>query len=300
MSIATDLVDMRLFTNIAETSSLTSGAKLSHISLQAASARIKLLEQRIGVALLFRQTQGVSLTAAGLVYANHARQVLAQLERLGGDLQAFTDGVQGNLRLYVSATALGGCLPELLKPYLLQNPHVTLQITERLTVEIAKAVREGQADLGIVCGSLVDTENLETMPFTDDRWVVAVQCGHPLANVPGGVDFVHTLKYEHLTVNVSVAACQHMNNLASQHNRILRVRIQMPDFGSACRLAAAGVAICVLPESTAIRYREQMAFDIVQLRDEWAYRRMRFCARSFEELPSFGRALVESLSMAGR
>ena len=43
-----DLPDIRLFVNIAEANSLTRGAERSHMSLPAASIRIKNLEEGLG------------------------------------------------------------------------------------------------------------------------------------------------------------------------------------------------------------------------------------------------------------
>ena len=57
-----DLPDIKLFVNIAEANSLTRGAERSHMSLPAASIRIKNLEEGLGVKLLYRTSQGVTLT----------------------------------------------------------------------------------------------------------------------------------------------------------------------------------------------------------------------------------------------
>ncbi|MBA5770350.1 LysR family transcriptional regulator, partial [Escherichia coli] len=60
-----DLVDLKLFTHIAEANSLTRGAERAHLSVPAASMRIKNLEEQVGVKLLSRTSQGVTLTAPG-------------------------------------------------------------------------------------------------------------------------------------------------------------------------------------------------------------------------------------------
>ena len=49
-----DLVDLRLMVRVAESNSLTRGAEASHISLPAASTRIKNLEESIGAKLIER------------------------------------------------------------------------------------------------------------------------------------------------------------------------------------------------------------------------------------------------------
>ena len=49
-----DLIDLRLFVNIVQAGNITAGASLSHLSLPAASARIRAIEASLGVELLQR------------------------------------------------------------------------------------------------------------------------------------------------------------------------------------------------------------------------------------------------------
>ena len=74
-----DLADLRLMVRIAEANSLTRGAEASFLSLPAASTRINNLEESLGAKLLYRTSQGVTLTPPGQAFVHHARVVLAQL-----------------------------------------------------------------------------------------------------------------------------------------------------------------------------------------------------------------------------
>jgi DNA-binding transcriptional LysR family regulator len=60
-----DLTDLRLFILIAELKSLTRSAERMHLSLAATSNRIKELESRFGMRLLYRENKGVQLSPAG-------------------------------------------------------------------------------------------------------------------------------------------------------------------------------------------------------------------------------------------
>ena len=54
-----DLVDLQLFIAVADQRSITRGAERSHLALASASARIKGLEDALGLALLKRARRGV-------------------------------------------------------------------------------------------------------------------------------------------------------------------------------------------------------------------------------------------------
>ncbi|HET6738281.1 MAG TPA: LysR family transcriptional regulator, partial [Kribbella sp.] len=47
-----DLDDLRLFTHVAAEGSITAGARVMHLSLPSASARVRALEAQAGVPLL--------------------------------------------------------------------------------------------------------------------------------------------------------------------------------------------------------------------------------------------------------
>ena len=93
MAMHFDLVDLRLMVHIADANSMTRGAELSFISLPAASTRIKNLEESIGTKLLYRTSQGVTLTPPGQAFVSHARMVLGQIEHLRGDMQEYVRGI---------------------------------------------------------------------------------------------------------------------------------------------------------------------------------------------------------------
>ena len=84
-----DLTDLRLFLNVGETLNLTRAAERTFLSLPAASARVKHMEEAFKARLLVRLATGVALTPAGEVLLKHANAVFRQLECLNADLQPY-------------------------------------------------------------------------------------------------------------------------------------------------------------------------------------------------------------------
>ncbi|HYD77557.1 LysR substrate-binding domain-containing protein [Ramlibacter sp.] len=289
-----NLVDLRLMVRIADTCSLTRAAEASHISLSAASTRIKGLEESLGADLLFRTSQGVTLTAAGQSLVEHARVVFARLEHMRADLREYTAGAKGHLRLFANTTALAGHLPPVVRRYLREHPDVDIDLQERLSHDIVRALSEGQADIGIVAGE-VCTDALETHPYRRDRLVVLVPRGHELEHA-GPVSFGETLAWGHVAMHDASAINSFLRQAGERMHRALKVRIQVDSIESACRMVDAGVGIAVLPESAARRHARDLAITIVPLSDAWATRSMQICIRSFAALPPFARDLLDLLS----
>ena len=162
MAMHFDLVDLRLITCIAETDSLTRGAERFHMSVPAASTRIKNLEESMGAKLLYRTSQGVTLTPPGQAFLHHARVVLSQLEQLRGDMQEYARGIKGHVRIFANTTATTEFLPNDLRDFLAEHPDVNVELRERLSHDVVRAVSEGTADVGIVAGN-VRPESLEVI-----------------------------------------------------------------------------------------------------------------------------------------
>ncbi|WP_168788503.1 LysR substrate-binding domain-containing protein [Paraburkholderia aromaticivorans] len=288
-----DLIDLNLFTHIAEANSLTRGAERSHLSLPAASTRVKNLEEQVGVKLLSRTSQGVKVTAPGETLLAHARRVLRQLEQLTGDLQEYASGVKGHVRVFANTTAMSEFLPGVLRSYLVNHPDVTVDMQERLSPDIVRAVQEGVVDIGIVAGN-VRTEGLEAMPYQRDRLVLACALSHPLA-AHTHTAFVDTLEYDFVGLPEASAIHSFLKRAAADLQRTLRWRIQVSNFETACRMIEANVGVGVLPERTARRHAKTMALRIVQLDDDWAERQLQICVADLGALPLFARNLVDLL-----
>lgn len=288
-----DLVDLRLIVNVAACNSLTGGAQRSCISLPAASTRIKHLEASIGARLLNRTPQGVTLTPPGQALLHHARLVLNQLEQMRGDLQEYAHGLKGHLRVAASTTAITEFLPPVLGAYLKSHPDVSVDLRERLSSEIVRAVSDGTVDIGIVSGA-VRTEGLQTIAYRQDALVVALPPQHPLAGA-GALPFAATLAYDHVGLHEASAIHQFLQQRAQELNRALRLRIQVGNFEGACRMIAAGVGIGILPRSAAERHARTLPVRVIALADDWAQRQMQVCVRDRAALPAFAADLIDLL-----
>ncbi|MGD9511759.1 MAG: LysR family transcriptional regulator, partial [Geminicoccaceae bacterium] len=164
-----DLTDLRLFAAIIDAGSITAGADRSGLALAAASARVRGMESTLGVPLLERGRRGIRPTPAGLALARHARLVLAQMEILRGELREHTrGGPRGLVRLLANSAAAGEHLPEPLAAWLAANPGVDVDLEERPSYEIARAVAQGRADGGVLAEP-EDASGLELHPFCRDR-----------------------------------------------------------------------------------------------------------------------------------
>ncbi|WP_110950602.1 LysR family transcriptional regulator [Pseudomonas bohemica] len=293
MAMHFDITDFRLFINIAETSSLTRGAERSFLSVPATSNRIKNLEDNLGMRLLERSPQGVTLTNAGRTYLQHARSVLAQLELLTGDLQEYAIGLKGRLRLLANTTAITEYLPSVVGEYLTTHPDVHIDMRERLSDDIVRSIRDGGADLGIVSGTVM-TDGLQSVPLVSSRLLLIAPLGHPvLAN--GGVFFKEALQYAFVSLLEGSAIHVFLSRAAAALHTPLTIRVQVASTDAILRMVAAGAGIAIVPQAGFSRLKGQQKIGSCTLLDPWAVRTFQLCAQDFDGLSSFARDFANSL-----
>ena len=288
-----DLTDLQLIVNIGDASSLTRGAEKSHLSLPAASNRVKNLEEHFGTRLFHRNSQGVTLTPSGEAFLRHARVVLRQIDHLRGEIHEYSLGIKGQIRMLANTTAMTEFMPAVLSRYLASHPDVTVELRERLSYLVVKAVSEGSADIGIVAGKPASAD-LQYLPYRADRLVLVTRTDHPLAGRKS-VHFADTLQYEYVGLSEWSAIHAFLIQAADNLGHPFRFRVEVGNFEAVCRMIEAGVGIGVIPELAARRYAQGLKIRTVPLSDEWAERKLHICVRNLEQLPGFARELVNML-----
>lgn len=288
-----DLDDLRLFVAVAELGSLTHAAERRHLSLAAASARVKALEQRCELPLLAREARGVRLLPQGEAFLHHAKLMLLQASQMRHDLLAYGAGVRGHLRVFANTTAVSDFLPELLPAFLAQHAKISIDLQEKSNALIPRGVLEGRADVGIIAGS-VDTLGLESVHFSTDRLVLVTARNHRFAR-RRRIAFADTLEEDMVGMQQGSTLHSFMEQVTQQLGQRQKLRIQLGSFDAICRMIGSGVGIGVVPESAAQRNRDTMQLALVELTDPWCVRERYILVRERRSLPTYAAALVDAL-----
>lgn len=298
MNTIFDLIDMQLIINIAKSSNLTRGAEKSHMSASAASVRIKNLEDGFHTRLLYRTNQGVTLTPAGEALMRHAQNLARQIDQLHADMQQFEQGIKGRIRIFGNTTSMAEVMPAILKRFLPTHPDIDVEVHERHSHEIVKAVAEGTADLGVV-GGRPPNNNLHFLPCREDNLVLIVPRGHAL-EAAADVAFADTLEYDYVGLSEWSAIHSFLVQTAASLGRQFKFRAEVGNFDTVCRMVEANVGIGVIARSVALANAHTRNISMIQLTDGWAKRRLHVCMRDLEALPPYARELVDMFVAEGR
>lgn len=291
-----DLKSLRLLVAVCEHGNIKQAAAREHIEPSAISKRIAQLEAALDARLLVRTRRGVQPTQAGLALLEHARSLLFTLQRVEADMAALRGGVKGQVRLVASTSAIAESLLDDIAAFMRERTHrdIKVDIEERISREVVRAVRDGEAALG-VCWDSADFGGLAQRPYRRDTLALAVHPDHPLAR-RRSLRFEQTLDHEHVGLPPATAVHSMMQRAAAQAGRTLRYRVIVSSFDATFRVVAADLGIAVVPRQVASAYAALLGVRIVPLTDAWAKRRFAICARDFAALQPAARRMAEFLA----
>lgn len=291
-----DLKSLRLLVAVCDHKNIKDAAEQEHIEPSAISKRISQLESILNTRLLLRGRRGVQTTAAGQALLEHARNLLFTVERMQADVASFNRGIKGHVRLVASASAIAESLLDDIAAFMREesNRNIQVDIEERFSKDVIRAVSDGGAALG-VCWDSVDFQGLEHRPYREDELVLAVNAIHPLAG-RASIRFEQTLDFEHVGLQPATAVYSMLHRAAARSGRMLNYRVVVSSFDAALRVVEADLGISVIPRQIAQRHLQEKRLHVITLTDAWAKRRFAVCFRDKATLQPAAARLLEFLA----
>src|SRR6056300_1068253 len=168
------LQQLRIFKAIASEKSFTQAADILFVSQPSLSKQIKTLENRLGILLLNRTNNKISLTEAGTVFLQYSERILALCEESCRALNDLKDGERGNLKVGASQTIGAYLMPRVLTLFAQSYPQINLNIDIDSTRIIAIDIVGGEIQTGL-------KKNLEIEDFVEDELILIIPKSHPFA-----------------------------------------------------------------------------------------------------------------------
>jgi DNA-binding transcriptional LysR family regulator len=141
-------------------------AEAQRVSQPAISARVKSLEQSLGVVLFERSRKGLTLTEAGKVFRPHAEQLLRSAALARQAVHELQPSSGGALQIAAALSISVYFLPDVLKRFQRAYPNVMISIRPGHSKEVLAMVLGEEAEIGLA-RSLHHPE-VETVTLRDD------------------------------------------------------------------------------------------------------------------------------------
>lgn len=284
---------MSIFIAVCEEKSIVVAAKRAALVPSAVSKRIKALENQVGVQLLDRGRLRMTPTPAGEMLLRYARETLSSMEKTHAELNEFSRGLQGNIKVLASISAIYQSFPESIAEFLSLHTRVRVSVHEAISSQIVQDTKEGLADIGILSDA-VDTKGLACYPYHKDELAVVSVAEHPLRQTEA-VSFEEVLDNEFVNIKPGGIVNLIMQKEAATLGRNLQYRIQVSTMDVACRIVAAGLAVAIMPLQFAQLQKSYLPINVTPLTDEWAKRTLVLCTRHDQALNNSVQTLLDFL-----
>lgn len=244
-----DLRHLRYFVAVAEEENIGRAAARLHISQPPLTRQIQQLEEELGVTLFTRTPRGMTLTQAGELFLDEARNIRALVEQATERTQRAGQGKLGRIDVAIFGSAILDAIPKLLLAFRNRHPDVKVVLHTMTKAEQIEALRQRRISVGFN-RMLAPLEDLETRQVTTEKLLLAVRADHPLARLES-IPFAE-LQHHPLVLFPTGARPSFIDKvigLCSERGFQPKISQEVGDAVTGVALVAGGFGVCLVPES---------------------------------------------------
>jgi DNA-binding transcriptional LysR family regulator len=200
----------------------------------------------------------------------HALRLFQGFEQLSNELGEYSKGIKGHVRLWANVSALTEFLPSSLASFLKDYPEIQVEVEEKLSGDIVRALMDGIADIGVFAQGPVIT-GLETHIMGKDQLVIAYSKDHPLVKRKS-ISFDESPAYDFVGLNLGSSLLELTSRNAEKLGKQMSLRIQVRSYDAMRQMIAVNLGIGVPPIQACDAQIKAIGLKTVQLEDAWAKR----------------------------
>lgn len=237
-----DINYFQSFITVVEAGSFAEAARRLDLTSAAVAARIKALEDDLGVELVKRSGRSVKPTDSGMRILENTRSVLRQVR----DIRAMaTDrNNQGEFRLGCFASALTNILPPILKRVYGIHPEASIFVTPDASIELCRKVAAGELDAAIVVEpQFAVAKHCTWQKFMEEPLLVIAP-----AHMQGRAAHEVLVNEPFLRYDRSVYGGQLADRYLRDHALHPRQRLEINSLSSIAVLVHEGLGVSLLPD----------------------------------------------------
>lgn len=215
------LQQLRILKAVASEKSFSRAAEILFVSQPSLSKQIKNLENRLGILLLNRENNTISLTEGGKIFLQYSERILALCEESCRALNDIKNGDRGNLTVGASQTIGTYLMPRVLALFAQNYPQINIKVQVNSTRIIAKNVVNREIDIAVIGGEIPEElkKNIEVEKFVEDELILIIPKSHPFAQKKKkriNKDDLYHLNF--ITLNSTSTIRKFIDNILIQNN----------------------------------------------------------------------------------
>jgi len=254
--------ELECFVAVAGELNFSRAARLLNMSQPPLTRQIQALEEKLAVRLFERSTRAVSLTPAGTLYLEDARNILTRLDGATEAARRAGVGERSRLRLAFIGALLDEGLVRLLQVFRESHPDCQIHLTDLSAAAQLDALKAGQVD-GAFIGAPPQglTRDIASVIWKREPLLIALPDRHPLATSRSlSFSMLKPESWVMISREAAPAFRQQFDELCAGADFQARVVQESDRVAAVLTMVAAGQGISLLPEAVSRLVREGVAF----------------------------------------
>jgi DNA-binding transcriptional LysR family regulator len=218
------------------------------VSQPALTKQIQRLEVKVGGPLLIRGYRRVTLTPAGEILRDRARNLLRESEIAEHMARLAVNGKAGQLRIGFGITSLAAGLPDILTRFRQRFPEVHVSMRDMSTPDQIEALEDGKIDVGFV-RLPIERPELVSVPVLEEMLVAAVPSD---MSYRGGLSGLRKEPFVVMPRSVSASLFDHLVRTCRAAGFSPRIVQEVSELFTVLNLVRAGVGVSLVPRSVSL------------------------------------------------
>lgn len=241
---------LEYFQTLAKVQHMTRAAELLSISQPALSRSIASLEEEIGVPLFDRQGRSIILNRYGAMFLERVNRIMNEMSDGLNDIQQLIDPKQGQVSLGFLHTLGISTVPNIIRAFHEQYPHITFQFQQNHTHTQLKQLKSGELDLCLLASIDYEKPIAWTELWRDELFVI-VPINHALANRKS-ITLKEIVHESFISMKKGYALRKTTDNIFSEANLLPNITFEGDEVATVAGFVSAGLGFSILPDGEEI------------------------------------------------
>ncbi|MFL6467567.1 MAG: LysR family transcriptional regulator [Pyrinomonadaceae bacterium] len=259
-----DINQLEVMVAVSRERSFSRAADVLGRTQPAVSQSIRRLEQELGTKLFDRSSKDGTLTAAGEIVLESARQILSIRQNTISAVGDLKDVKRGKISLSANEHTVFAVLP-IISKFQAAHPEIKIEVRRGVASRIPEEIASRQVELGVLSFKPKDP-GIVAVGIGTDELVLIVSNKHAFAS--SKEKSIVDLGSEHFIAHNARSPYRQMVIEAFQrHNIELNIMVELPSLEAIKRLVESGIGIALVPRSTVLSDIENGSLTAISVRE---------------------------------
>lgn len=265
---------LKAFLRIGETGSISRAAESLGVAQPTLSQQLLRLEDEVGIRLFDRTARGVTLTEAGRIFLERARQILHVTDQAIADTRGLRDEARGQVVFAMPPSVAWLIGAKLLQELARSAPLVHVRVVEAFTGSIRGWIEAEKIDLGILY-EMGAVRHLTTQSLASEELVVVGPRGRFDDSLrPQEIELRDLSDATWIAPGRQHGLRQLIDAEASRLSLNLHVEQEVDSLPTTIELVATGAGLAVLPNCVAMDSRWAGQLSVARIGADGFWRRL--------------------------